>query len=1153
MKGTIKIVMKRTVNLILLLLIALVSLASCQFLPVNTGKDSSYIWSDSIETSIITSEHTQFIHPLCNHLNSLTGKTPAILDPSIIDKEHEIVIGKVDRAIATTAYSKFESYANASELKSNGQSAYLIYAEGGSLALAYNDLYGRDAAINYVIENLTEAKYEANGVIKSETFYILDFVNSERESKREEGFAALLDEYGSETVEALRTIYKLYDENLYLWAANLYDSGVGGFYYSISARDNDGFLPDIESTSQILNMLEASGLAANYGSDWTKYLPDEMKAELLAFAKGMQSADDGYFYHTQWGTSISTTRRGRDLGNATGIITSLGQKPTYDAPNKVKGENPLPTSRLVEPLSSSAVKMVSKVIAVAALPSELASEEAFIKYLEGLNITKNSYSQGHLLNSRAGEINGAGLTNVMRDYLVSIQYAHNGLWEEEITYNSINGLMKISSLFGSTYKFPNPEVAMESVMQIISLETSEEITGITFVYNPWVCIYNLLGAFDDEQKAAFRESIKDRYPELILKTYQKLAVFEKSDGGSSYLRDYSSEKSQGALVAVKNTRESDVNASAISVSTTVKYMLRALDIDAPALYYYHDGEYFLDELSELSPVIKVIPVVVPETETFDEYDSEDGEEEAGVVTYPAGSVINTVGKKDIVDGKYKWFASQVVQNPDPNAKIGDLVLYSKVFTYPEEDDPATKDVNEGVATTASRTDFKIVNASDAGNCFVFDSDIYFAGGGDGTVAQIFFSQLGTTKNSASFNIDHYSYMGKNYLKLGENYAGLDGFKDPEVVTGLPVGEWFNLRIELYKDADEDTGLISMMLKVYVNGKFAGVSDSGLLNADKNGNVDYKIDTARLSYYRHVTSEFYLDNIYTEKTVKTYFDEAIASDKEQEVVDDAEIFDFEYGIGKTDGYEIIMSYKDANGAIAYMDPGDWTPEMEAQMGIGKKTPGIKFYQSQSPTDAANRVLKIYTWNTQKLTAYNSTLTLESSLLAEGGATHEFTMDYYFDTFPWLYSEKYFSIEFRNDRGNKLYGLNFAASDIPEGNKIWDEIEIRRDDGTAVEGIKLYSGNWYTLKFSYYYNEENYKDSRMKIFVADENGDFACIADFNAYFKAGEITEIALNFTSYNIRGEQYMDNLSFATTDEKYVEEEIFDIGDVTGIEPITKE
>ena len=631
-----------------------------------------------------------------------------------------------------------------------------------------------------------------------------------------------------------------------------------------------------------------------------------------------------------------------------------------------------------------------------------------------------------------------------------------------------------------------------------------------------------------------------------MKTYQKLSVFRKNDGGSSYLRNYSAEKSQGALAAVKNTPESDVNASSISVSTVVKYMLFCLDIDAPNLFYYHDGEYFLSILENLSPITKITPVLTPEVETFDEYNPEYGEEEGGVVIYPGNAVINTIGNKDIVDGNYKWFSSAVIDNPTPGAAEGDKVLHSEIFIYPEE-------TEKPVATTASRTDFKIVNASDAGNCYVFDGDIYFDHGNSGVVAQIFFSQLGSTKNSASFNIEHYSYLGKNYLKISENYPGLDGFKDPFVVKELPVQEWFNLRIELYKESDEETGKIIMKLKVFINDKYMGSSDSALLNEKKDGNIDYTINTVRFSYYRTSGSSFYFNNIYTEKTLLPYVEEIVTSDKEQTIVDEKEILDFESGIGKTDTYGIIMSYKDpVSGEIAYIDPGEWTQEMESAMGIGKKTPGIKFYGVNSPTDAANKVLKIYTWNTQKTTAYNSTLTLESSCLCENGTTYEFEMDYYFETLPWLFSEKYFSIEFRNDYGTKLYGLNFAASEMPESHKAWDELEIRRDDGTAIEGLKLYSGNWYTFKFVYYYDSDDFKNSKMKIYVADEDGEFVCVADFSAYFKPGEITNIALEFTSYNIRGVQYMDNISFATTDEKYAVEDVYDIQTVTGIEPTIK-
>ena len=54
--------------------------------------------------------------------------------------------------------------------------------------------------------------------------------------------------------EAVRDFYaNFFDpEKLIRWWAGLYDPEIGGFYYSNSARDNAGFLPDMESTYQIL-------------------------------------------------------------------------------------------------------------------------------------------------------------------------------------------------------------------------------------------------------------------------------------------------------------------------------------------------------------------------------------------------------------------------------------------------------------------------------------------------------------------------------------------------------------------------------------------------------------------------------------------------------------------------------------------------------------------------------------------------------------------------------------------------------------------------------------------------------------------------------------------------------------------------------------
>ena len=117
-----------------------------------------------------------------------------------------------------------------------------------------------------------------------------------------------------ETVTALKNLYSAYyNEDLYVWAANLYDPETGAFYYSNSARNTEGFLPDLESTSQVLGYLMIrSGLLSDYDNRYVNAFTDEMIENLKRFVMDMQSSEDGFFYHPQWETDITLSRRGEN-------------------------------------------------------------------------------------------------------------------------------------------------------------------------------------------------------------------------------------------------------------------------------------------------------------------------------------------------------------------------------------------------------------------------------------------------------------------------------------------------------------------------------------------------------------------------------------------------------------------------------------------------------------------------------------------------------------------------------------------------------------------------------------------------------------------------------------------------------------------------
>ena len=72
----------------------------------------------------------------------------------------------------------------------------------------------------------------------------------------------------------MRRLYDYYGTDVFSWLASLYDRDSGMFYYADSARDNEGFLPDVESTAQALNLLSGIGAINHLGRVWKNALSE---------------------------------------------------------------------------------------------------------------------------------------------------------------------------------------------------------------------------------------------------------------------------------------------------------------------------------------------------------------------------------------------------------------------------------------------------------------------------------------------------------------------------------------------------------------------------------------------------------------------------------------------------------------------------------------------------------------------------------------------------------------------------------------------------------------------------------------------------------------------------------------------------------------
>ena len=397
-------------------------------------------------------------------------------------------------------------------------------------------------------------------------------------------YIELEEKHGRATREAAEDFYSIYTDRIYEWMAGLWDGEVGGFYYSNSARDNEPFFPDIESTDQAFGYLHSEGIV-----DTPDGFPTKMKDKAVKFIASCQDPEDGYFYHKGWGKNINTSRRTRDMSKGLNRIQCFGGRALY----------PTAYERIAAAAKAGTTEEQNTTV-----PEHLRSEAALKKYLDeldlnGLNTKGASYGCGSRIGQQFAEIKAAGLGDFCIDYLNSKQY-DNGLWEREIDYGSINGLMKISGAYRSMKReLPHIEAAFNAAIDIALLDTP--IGSLVSVYNPPFIMLNLfelmevLGQNDIMERC--KKRLADCAADIIRVSKKKTELFAEPDGSFSYCVGHPAVCSQGQPVCVPNLPESDVNATCLARGARTM-TFTALGIANMPMYGKEDSEKFFEICGE---------------------------------------------------------------------------------------------------------------------------------------------------------------------------------------------------------------------------------------------------------------------------------------------------------------------------------------------------------------------------------------------------------------------------------------------------------------------------------------------------------------------------------------------------------------------------
>ncbi len=261
--------------------------------------------------------------------------------------DSEIVIGHFDEARPATVKAK--RALDRIEKESYFDMRYVVYSYDNCIAVAYDYNEYTDLSVLEIVEDeifdviCGNGSYVAlpEGVIASG---VVDLISEQEIIDTDilaEAWRSLEAVVGVETADAFRTLYSMYTDDMVEWVANLYDPGVGGFYASSGGRDGAEFGPDVQCTVQLLRFIASSGMVNNISTDAMIHIPEFMQQQMIYFAKSLQDPTNGYFYHPQWGKVLTDThlsRRGRDLGWATDLLSTFNSSPAWRAPNGTSGD-----------------------------------------------------------------------------------------------------------------------------------------------------------------------------------------------------------------------------------------------------------------------------------------------------------------------------------------------------------------------------------------------------------------------------------------------------------------------------------------------------------------------------------------------------------------------------------------------------------------------------------------------------------------------------------------------------------------------------------------------------------------------------------------------------------------------------------------------
>ena len=858
--------------LLLVMLLTLGSFTSC-LLPVPPTVDPDGNENDPSENheqhydTLISNENQTEMIAIRDKIFLSSGFPLGIGDDNTEQSAKEIVFGESNRAVTQKAKDAFDE---ATEYEVGDCIGYIIYkSEVGAISVYWNHKDMKPLVMELFTENYCD---DAVLAALKPGAAVVEFIDLDKYLYDKAWAVVEAQDVPADTLKALKALYAYFDGSAIVdWAAELWDPYIcvcgecaeqgkeiacygGGFYYANSARDYGGFLPDLESCTQLPGMLNNMGAFEGYGSI-AEAMPAEVGERLVAFAQACLDKNSGYFYHPQWGSDIGTARRGRDLNHGISILNWYKVKPKY--PTFIDRQNGASSATyMTAPLGSSVAYAVSMVKPMA-LNFEDYNEtlEDYMLWLYDVTKTevdedgniiaytglKKNSSGAHTISSASSQIQALGYLEATLDFFDEAQDAifeealalyeadpennpaPTGLWQVTADYPMVWGLLKLGDLYNKgNRRIRYEEYAMRACVEAILIDPMSDggygagkEYHMNDVYNCWTAPNRIITSaqkYNPDILPTLYEIAREHAPEMIEKSIGRLKRFKQDDGSFGYCFAGSSPATQGVPVS-KGFAEGDVNATTLAIGM-YGAVFGVLGYQKVKLCDYRDGDRFRQTVMEMVTPNKIVETIEP-----DEMDS-----------VPSGVT------SDLKNGSYYDIATDP---EDPDNSV--LAFYT---TSASMDD---LNANKGAG---SQLKFKTKGDVKNATCRVMQFDIYIESISEAKdfdhMYQIIMDKL--------FMLVLYENDADGSIRLAANPT-TSSTKYTEVFDAeLERGRWHNIRVEHYYD-EEDT-----RIKIFLDEELVAESERYYGWEKENATPGTGYAFVNFIATKRTDSTIYLDNL-----------------------------------------------------------------------------------------------------------------------------------------------------------------------------------------------------------------------------------------------------------------------------------------------------